>query len=360
MEDDWIFDSLIGFLRGPVWNVPILTYIEHKSLVFEPGEENDEEYEKIHEEYKNLVDFMLGSYMDDMGINADQFEEACAKGKAGIKTQFQQMLFEQVWAADDFVIFKRMMIQKNIELQLQALELIQQRYGILPAVLQPGGDEEDEGDEGDVSNKSENRLMREIVRVGSVNPIQNTNTKSSGKSLESTLKGFATNFPRSKLKIPSSNDEATNKPKSEEDIFQTVLRHSKAEHEALVAALNDEEAELEKALAGSVDELNRLEAEKKNQEAIFVEHLKNANVTNTAALGLGEIASPITLPDPTEEVDPVELEKRTAFLRAQRDKLLELKRVEREKQLAQAEVTHAQVTKPDPGSQESSGKETLG
>jgi len=42
------------------------------------------------------VDFMLGSYMDDMGINADQFEEACAKGKAGIKTQFQQMLFEQV------------------------------------------------------------------------------------------------------------------------------------------------------------------------------------------------------------------------------------------------------------------------
>ena len=23
---------LVGFLRGPVWNVPILTFIEHKSL----------------------------------------------------------------------------------------------------------------------------------------------------------------------------------------------------------------------------------------------------------------------------------------------------------------------------------------
>ena len=33
----------------------------------------------------------------------------------------------KVWAADEFEIFKRMMIQKNIELQLQALELIQQR-----------------------------------------------------------------------------------------------------------------------------------------------------------------------------------------------------------------------------------------
>ena len=31
-QDEWVFDSLVGFLRGPVWNVPILTFIEHKSL----------------------------------------------------------------------------------------------------------------------------------------------------------------------------------------------------------------------------------------------------------------------------------------------------------------------------------------
>ena len=31
-SDNWVFDSLVGFLRGPVWNVPILTFIEHKSL----------------------------------------------------------------------------------------------------------------------------------------------------------------------------------------------------------------------------------------------------------------------------------------------------------------------------------------
>ena len=71
-SDNWVFDSLVGFLRGPVWNVPILTFIEHKSLgnfraweflkwndfsVFEPDEDdqNDAEYKKIHEDYKNLV-----------------------------------------------------------------------------------------------------------------------------------------------------------------------------------------------------------------------------------------------------------------------------------------------------------------
>ena len=31
-EDSWVFDSLVGFLRGPVWCVPVMTFIEQKSL----------------------------------------------------------------------------------------------------------------------------------------------------------------------------------------------------------------------------------------------------------------------------------------------------------------------------------------
>lgn len=28
----WVFDSLVGFLHGPVWNIPLQTFIEEKSL----------------------------------------------------------------------------------------------------------------------------------------------------------------------------------------------------------------------------------------------------------------------------------------------------------------------------------------
>jgi hypothetical protein len=72
---------------------------------------------------------MLGSYMEDIGISSAQFEEACGKASRRIRSQFHHALFEQVWAADDYEIFKRMMIQKNIELQLQVLELLQKRSG---------------------------------------------------------------------------------------------------------------------------------------------------------------------------------------------------------------------------------------
>lgn len=36
-------------------------------------------------------------------------------------------------------MFKRMMIQRNVELQLQALELIERKYGITPQSFIPKG-----------------------------------------------------------------------------------------------------------------------------------------------------------------------------------------------------------------------------
>lgn len=48
-----------------------------------------------------------------------------------------QNLFELIWAANDYEMFKRMMTHRNVELQLQALELIEQKYGITPQSFIP-------------------------------------------------------------------------------------------------------------------------------------------------------------------------------------------------------------------------------
>lgn len=33
IEDSaWVFDSLVGFLQGPIWSAPLVTFIEEKSL----------------------------------------------------------------------------------------------------------------------------------------------------------------------------------------------------------------------------------------------------------------------------------------------------------------------------------------
>jgi hypothetical protein len=71
---------------------------------------------------------------------------------------FFQSLFEQVWAANDYEIFKQMMIQKNVQLQLQALEMIQQRCGITPQSFLPSDGEEN------LQTEEESRVMEEVIK----------------------------------------------------------------------------------------------------------------------------------------------------------------------------------------------------
>jgi hypothetical protein len=31
-EESWVLGSLVGFLEGPIWNIPLLSFIEQKSV----------------------------------------------------------------------------------------------------------------------------------------------------------------------------------------------------------------------------------------------------------------------------------------------------------------------------------------
>lgn len=103
--------------------------------VFDPNipvDDSNSEYRKTHEEYKALVDFMLGSFMEEMNITPEQFEYACLEGRNQETPQvnFHQGLFQQIWAANNIKIFIRMMTQRNIELQIQALDLIDRNISV--------------------------------------------------------------------------------------------------------------------------------------------------------------------------------------------------------------------------------------
>ena len=70
------------------------------------------------------------------------------------------------------------------------------------------------------------------------------------------------------------------------------VRISKEENEAYVASLDQEEAELEKALASSAEEHARLVAAKQSQELMLVEHLSALNIT-PGSRGEGDVVAMI-------------------------------------------------------------------
>lgn len=271
-EYDWVFESLVGFLKGPIWNAPIMTFIEEKSVVFEPEQEIEEEYQKIYEEYKNMVDFMLGSHMEDLGITAEQFDNACGKTNKNIHSQFHQSLFEQIWAANDYEIFKRMMTKKNIELQLQALEVLAQKYGLLPESLLPP--EEQPSDQ-------EKAVMREIIK----------------KTVED-----------------ATNEKLREERESKE--MEMAIQATMAEKARLEAEAQKEKELLEKAIQLSL---------KESRQQIIEPSTESSNKYDSYIAVC------------PQKIDEEDAKLRQEYLRKQRDRLLALKKQERQKQLKQYE-----------------------
>ncbi|XP_039640086.1 cilia- and flagella-associated protein 36 isoform X2 [Perca fluviatilis] len=157
-EDDseWVVESIVGYLGSPEWVIPVTDFMENNCTVFDDEDENKLSYTEIHQQYKNLVEKLLENYMQDVGINEQQFLDACTSPFAKSKTL--QSVFQPVLATDDFQIFRSLMVQKNMELQLQALSVIKERNGALPECLTAGADVMTE------LQDQEMKILQEVLR----------------------------------------------------------------------------------------------------------------------------------------------------------------------------------------------------
>ncbi|XP_031785494.1 cilia- and flagella-associated protein 36 isoform X2 [Nasonia vitripennis] len=283
-KDDsaWVFDSLVGFLQGPIWSAPLLTFIEEKSLIFEPETLDSKGYREIYQEYKNLVDLLLGCYMEDMGITPEQFERACTLNKSTrVSVQFQQSLFEQIWAANEYEVFKRMMIQKNLELQLQALKMIEQKYGLTPASL----------------------------------------TQGAGKFLDDEL-------PMEEL-LQKETQVSDVKQEIDVDVDrdENAIRQ---EHERLATEYRNESALLKEALKKSTDTAPTILEEDEQETEFNGESDEETDQERAARLVPTKADFSIK---PKEEAREEDIRKRQLYLKAQRDKLVALKKQARSQKL---------------------------
>uniref|UniRef100_A0A8C8H4S5 Cilia- and flagella-associated protein 36 n=1 Tax=Oncorhynchus tshawytscha TaxID=74940 RepID=A0A8C8H4S5_ONCTS len=156
-DSEWVVESIAGYLSSPEWVIPVIDFMESKCTVFDDEDENKLTYTDIHQQYKHLVEKLLETYMQEVGINEQQFLEACSSPFAKSKTL--QAVFHPVLATDDFQMFRALMVQKNMELQLQALRVIKERNGALPECLTDGADVMSE------LEKQELKILQEVLKM---------------------------------------------------------------------------------------------------------------------------------------------------------------------------------------------------
>lgn len=243
------------------------------------------EYIKLHGDYKNLVDFMLGSFMEELQISPAKFEMACLEGRQQQQQQqaeggtlhnpraFHQRLFQQIWAANDIRIFCRMMTQRNVELQLQALDLIERR--------QSSREEQGGGAEG----------VPEVEKA--TNDDDDDDLESASDLIEFNEQG---------------GDDALIATNAEE-----ILQMSNNEGDGVDREEEGDEELSSKATVAAAAAMD--------QEKTFSDKFERLNLFFEK-----------------EKVDEEEVRQRQDYLRAQRDKILEIKKRTRARQLNETVV----------------------
>ncbi|KAK7140805.1 hypothetical protein R3I94_013171 [Phoxinus phoxinus] len=152
-DSEWVPESVAGFLGSPDWLIPLADFMENHCSVFDDEDENKLSYTEVHQQYKHLVERLLENYMQEVGISEQQFLRACSSFTG---SKDLQAVFQPVLATDDFPMFRSLMVQKNMELQLQALHVIKERNGGLPECLTDGVD---------VMNELEQQEMKILQEV---------------------------------------------------------------------------------------------------------------------------------------------------------------------------------------------------
>ncbi|KAG7395436.1 hypothetical protein PHYBOEH_003762 [Phytophthora boehmeriae] len=128
-ESDWVFDYVLNLFRSPAWELPVMCFIDDNCASFDTDEENKFIYTELHTQFRELVETVLGSHLAEMGLTGDDFASICEKQRdseraAGVSVAdgVSADVVNQILAMDDFLSFKKLMVKRNLELELEAIK----------------------------------------------------------------------------------------------------------------------------------------------------------------------------------------------------------------------------------------------
>ena len=120
-ENDWIFDFVLQFLESDKFDAAVMDFVDEKCFVFDNEEENKFIYTDIHHEFREHIEALISSNLGELDITPEMFFESCQNGRNN--RDINRQVFERMIAMDDFQTFKKIMVKRNIELQLEAMQL---------------------------------------------------------------------------------------------------------------------------------------------------------------------------------------------------------------------------------------------
>ena len=117
---DWVFDYALMFLESDKFDAAVMDFVDEKCDVFDNVDENKFIYSDIHNEFRQHIETLIESNLMEVGVTVEMFYESCQH--AGQSRDINRTVFERMLAMEDFNTFKRIMVKRNTELQLLAMQ----------------------------------------------------------------------------------------------------------------------------------------------------------------------------------------------------------------------------------------------
>lgn len=136
-DSRWIAEAVVEFLQGPLYINPLMSFIDEKCMIFSPEDENKLEYTPIHEQFQQLVDDLLTDFIEELGVSQETFHEIIAREQN--KDKLTGFVVQTILTVDDFMLFKAMMVKRNIDLTNQVLAAVDQMQGKVVQSAAAGG-----------------------------------------------------------------------------------------------------------------------------------------------------------------------------------------------------------------------------
>ena len=108
------------FLESDKFDAAVMDFVDEKCDVFDSEDENKFIYSDIHNEFREHIEALITSNLGEVGVTVEMFYESCEL--AGQSRDVNRAVFERMLAMEDFNTFKRIMVKRNMELQILAMQ----------------------------------------------------------------------------------------------------------------------------------------------------------------------------------------------------------------------------------------------
>ncbi|ETV99894.1 hypothetical protein H310_07926 [Aphanomyces invadans] len=122
VDSEWVFDFVMNLFQSPAWEVPIMSFIDENCASFDTDDENKFIYSDLHGQFRDTVDGVLTANLAEIGITPSDFADICARCRHS--TEISMAVINQILAIDDFLTFKKLMVKRNLELELEVITAV--------------------------------------------------------------------------------------------------------------------------------------------------------------------------------------------------------------------------------------------